>query len=46
MSKVIETNFFKSEKLREYLSDPTNVTIVPDFAVMATLAELASTPVR
>src|ERR1700691_5180204 len=38
MRKVIDTNFLKSEKLREYLSDPTNVAIVPDFVVMETLA--------
>lgn len=38
MRKVVDTNFLKSEKLREYLSDPTNVAVVPDFVVMETLA--------
>jgi hypothetical protein len=38
MRKVIDTNFLKSEKLREYLSDPSNVAVVPDFVVMETLA--------
>src|SRR5258706_13525979 len=38
MRKVIDTNFLKSEELREYLSDPTNIAVVPDFVVMETLA--------
>ena len=38
MRKVIDTNFLKSEKLREYLSDPANIAVVPDFVVMETLA--------
>jgi hypothetical protein len=38
MRMVIDTNFLKSEKLREYLSDPANVAVIPDFVVMETLA--------
>jgi hypothetical protein len=38
MRKVIDTNLLKSEKLREYLSDPANIAIIPDFVVMETLA--------
>jgi len=37
MRKVIDTNFLKSDKLREYLSDPANVAVIPDFVVMETL---------
>jgi hypothetical protein len=37
MRKVIDTNFLKSDKLREYLSDPTNFAVIPDFAIMETL---------
>lgn len=38
MRKVIDTNFLKSEDLRQFLSDPANVAVVPDFVVMETLA--------
>ena len=37
MRKVIDTNFLKSDKLREYLSDPENLAVIPDFVVMETL---------
>jgi hypothetical protein len=38
MRKVIDTNLLKSEKLREFLSDPANTAVIPDYVVMETLA--------
>lgn len=38
MRKVVDTNFLKSDELREFLSDPANVAVVPDFVMMETLA--------
>jgi hypothetical protein len=37
MRKVIDTNFLNSEQSREYLADPANFVVLPDFAVMETL---------
>jgi hypothetical protein len=37
MRKVVDTNFLKSDKLREYLADSTNIAVIPDFAVKETL---------
>lgn len=34
---VIDTNSLKSDELKEYLSDPANVAVLPDFAVLETL---------
>jgi hypothetical protein len=38
MRKVKDTNLLKSEKLREFLSDPANVAVIPDYVVMERLA--------
>jgi hypothetical protein len=37
MRKVIDTNFLKDAQLQEYLGDPANFAVVPDFAAMETL---------
>lgn len=37
MRKVVDTNYMKSPELREYLSDPANSAVIPDFAIMETL---------
>jgi hypothetical protein len=37
MRKVVDTNFLKSDKLREYLADLVNIAVIPDFAVSETL---------
>jgi hypothetical protein len=37
MRKVVDTNFLKSEQLQEYLGDPANFAVLPDFAMMETL---------
>jgi len=34
MRKVVDTNFLKSDKLQEYLADPNNSAVIPDFVVM------------
>ncbi|MET4232651.1 hypothetical protein ABIA85_005940 [Bradyrhizobium sp. LA6.10] len=34
---VIDTNGLKSDELKEYLSDPSNVAVLPDFAILETL---------
>ncbi|WP_128963034.1 hypothetical protein [Bradyrhizobium guangzhouense] len=34
---VVDTNSLKSDELKEYLSDPTNVAVLPDFAILETL---------
>jgi hypothetical protein len=34
---VVDTNYLKSEELREHLSDPNNFAVIPDFAMMETL---------
>lgn len=38
MRKVIDTNLLKSDKLREFLADPANVAVIPDYVVIETLA--------
>jgi hypothetical protein len=38
MRKIIDTNFLKSDKLQEFLSDPGNLVIVPDYVMMERLA--------
>ncbi len=34
---VVDTNCLRSDELKEYLSDPSNVAVIPDFAVLETL---------
>ena len=34
---VVDTNCLKSDELKEYLSDPSNTVVIPDFAVLETL---------
>ncbi|MEZ2142256.1 hypothetical protein AAE026_08110 [Bradyrhizobium sp. DN5] len=34
---VIDTNSLKSDELKEYLSESTNVAVIPDFAILETL---------
>ncbi|MGY4473999.1 hypothetical protein [Bradyrhizobium sp. USDA 3364] len=38
MRKLVDTNYLKSEKLREYLSDPANIAVIPDYVMMEALA--------
>lgn len=38
MRKVVDTNFLKSPKLAEYLSEPTNIAVIPDYVIMEALA--------
>jgi hypothetical protein len=34
---IVDTNFLTSVELKEYLSDPSSIAVIPDFAVMETL---------
>ncbi len=38
MRKLVDTNYLKSEKLSEYLSDPANIAVIPDYVMMEALA--------
>ncbi|WP_342724673.1 hypothetical protein AAFG07_37695 [Bradyrhizobium sp. B097] len=38
MRKLVDTNYLKSEKLREYLADPANIVVIPDYVMMEALA--------
>ncbi|WP_316168411.1 MULTISPECIES: hypothetical protein [unclassified Bradyrhizobium] len=38
MRKIVDTNYLKSDKLREYLSDPANIAVVPDYVMVEALA--------
>jgi hypothetical protein len=37
MRKVIDTNSLKSDQLKEYLADPSDVAVLPDYVIMEAL---------